>query len=192
VEKKNLKSLFPEKIKKNFINIGAIVEITAEMVKKLRIKTGAGIMASKKALENSKGDFSKAEQVLQEQGLALAAKKAGRDTGEGIVQSYIHTGGRIGALVEVKCETDFVARTTEFIELSKNIAMQIAAMNPIYVDRENIPNDLDLEPGSEDILLEQAYIRDQSLTVEDIVKEVVSKVGENIVISRFTRFDLSS
>jgi len=168
------------------------VEITAEMVKKLRIKTGAGIMASKKALENSKGDFSKAEQVLQEQGLALAAKKAGRDTGEGIVQSYIHTGGRIGALVEVKCETDFVARTTEFIELSKNIAMQIAAMNPIYVDRENIPNDLDLEPGSEDILLEQAYIRDQSLTVEDIVKEVVSKVGENIVISRFTRFDLSS
>ena len=168
------------------------MEITAEMVKKLRIKTGAGIMASKKALENSKGDFSKAEQVLQEQGLALAAKKAGRDTGEGIVQSYIHTGGRIGALVEVKCETDFVARTTEFIELSKNIAMQIAAMNPIYVDRENIPNDLDLEPGSEDILLEQAYIRDQSLTVEDIVKEVVSKVGENIVISRFTRFDLSS
>jgi len=168
------------------------VEITAEMVKKLRLKTGAGIMASKKALVSSNGDFSKAEQALQEQGLALAAKKAGRDTGEGIVQSYIHTGGRIGALIEVKCETDFVARTTEFIELSTNLAMQIAAMNPIYVDRENIPNDLDTEPGSEEILLEQAYIRDQSLTVEDIVKEVVSKVGENIVISRFTRFDLSS
>ena len=104
------------------------------MVKKLRLKTGAGIMASKKALENSNGDFSKAEEALQEQGLALAAKKAGRDTGEGIVQSYIHTGGRIGALVEVKCETDFVARTTEFIELSTKLAMQIAAMNPIYVD----------------------------------------------------------
>ena len=92
----------------------------------------------------------------------------------------------------MKCETDFVARTTEFIELSTNLAMQIAAMNPIYVDRENIPNALDTEPDSEEILLEQAYIRDQSLTVEDIVKEVVSKVGENIVISRFTRFDLSS
>ena len=168
------------------------MQITAEMVKKLRLKTGAGIMASKKALENSNGDFSKAEEALQEQGLALAAKKAGRDTGEGIVQSYIHTGGRIGALVEVKCETDFVARTTEFIELSRNLAMQIAAMNPVYVDRENIPNNLDTEPGSEEILLEQAYIRDQSLTIEDIVKEVVSKVGENIVISRFTRFDLSS
>ena len=95
------------------------MEITAEMVKKLRMKTGAGIMASKKALEDSKGDFSKAEQVLQEQGLALAAKKAGRDTSEGVVQSYIHTGGRIGALVEVKCETDFVARTQEFVDLSK-------------------------------------------------------------------------
>ena len=168
------------------------MEITAEMVKKLRMKTGAGIMASKKALEDSKGDFSKAEQVLQEQGLALAAKKAGRDTSEGVVQSYIHTGGRIGALVEVKCETYFVARNQEFVYLSKNLSIQIAAMNPSYVDRKSIPNDEKEDLGSEEILLEQAYIRDQSLTIEDIIKEVVSKVGENIIISRFKRFDLSS
>ncbi|MBM32373.1 MAG: elongation factor Ts [Chloroflexi bacterium] len=168
------------------------MEITAEMVKKLRMKTGAGIMASKKALEDSNGDFSKAEQVLQEQGLALAAKKAGRDTSEGVVQSYIHTGGRIGALVEVKCETDFVARTKEFLDLSKNLAMQIAAMNPVYVDRNNVPDDEKDDFSSEKILLEQAFIRDQSLTVEDIIKEVVSKVGENIIISKFQRFDLSS
>tara|TARA_B100000029_G_scaffold269405_1_gene264736 strand:- start:51 stop:557 length:507 start_codon:yes stop_codon:yes gene_type:complete len=168
------------------------MEITAEMVKKLRMKTGAGIMASKKALEDSNGDFSKAEQVLQEQGLALAAKKAGRDTSEGVVQSYIHTGGRIGALVEVKCETDFVARTKEFLDLSKNLAMQIAAMNPVYVDRNNVPDDEKDDFSSEGILLEQAFIRDQNLTVEDIIKEVVSKVGENIIISKFQRFDLSS
>ena len=108
------------------------------------------------------------------------------------MQSYIHTGGRIGALVEVKCETDFVARTQEFVDLSKNLAMQIAAMNPSYVDRKSIPNDEKEDLGSEEILLEQAYIRDQSLTIEDIIKEVVSKVGENIIISRFKRFDLSS
>ena len=167
------------------------MDITAEMVKKLRMKTGAGIMAAKKALEASEGNFPKAEQALQKQGLALAAKKAGRDTSEGVIQSYIHNGSRIGALVEVKCETDFVARTKEFIELSKNLAMQIVAMNPLYLDRDSVPTDVETEPASEEILLEQAYIRDQSLTVEDNVKELVSKVGENIRISRFTRFDLS-
>ena len=154
------------------------MEITAEMVKKLRMKTGAGIMASKKALEDSKGDFSKAEQVLQEQGLALAAKKAGRDTSEGVVQSYIHTGGRIGALVEVKCETDFVARTQEFVDLSKNLAMQIAAMNP----------DNETEDNSLDSLLSQEFIKDPSKTIGELVTEVTAKTGEHIEVKRFIRF----
>ena len=165
------------------------VEITIAMVKELRDRTGAGVMATKKALEEADGDMDKAAEALAEQGLAAAAGRADRETAEGIVASYIHTGGRIGALIEINCETDFVARTPEFEELAHDIAMQVAAMSPEYVSKDDVPEDAEDVP-EEGILLEQAYIRDPSKTVQDVVAEVVAKVRENVRISRFKRFAL--
>ncbi len=163
--------------------------VTAAQVKELRDKTGAGIMASKRALEESGGDISKAEVILNHKGLASAAKKASRSTSEGLVISYIHTGGRVGSMVELNCETDFVARTDEFEALGRNIAMQIAAMSPVYVDRGSVPEDAD-EVRDEELLLEQEYIRDPSMKIADLVTESVGKLGENIRIKRFSRFEL--
>ena len=163
--------------------------VTAAQVKDLRDKTGAGIMDSKRALEESAGDIAKAESILDAKGLASAAKKADRSTSEGLVVSYIHTGGRVGSMVELNCETDFVARTDEFRILGRNIAMQAAAMNPIYLDRASIPEDVE-EVKDEELLIEQEYIRDSSMKITDLVKESIGKLGENIRIRRFSRFEL--
>jgi len=165
------------------------VEITVQMVKELRNKTGAGVMAAKRALEEADGDFDKAAATLAEQGLAAAAKRADRETAEGVVGSYIHTGNRVGALVEIDCETDFVARTAEFIDLAHDIAMQVAAMSPRYVGKDDVPEDEDDVP-EEGILLEQAYIKDPAKTVQDLVAEVAARVRENIRVKRFSRFAL--
>jgi elongation factor Ts len=165
------------------------VPVTAAQVKELRDKTGAGIMDSKRALEESAGDIAKAESILNAKGLASAAKKADRSTSEGLVVSYIHTGGRVGSMVELNCETDFVARTDEFGILGRNIAMQIAAMNPIYLDRASIPEDVE-DVKDEELLNEQEYIRDSSMKITDLVKESIGKLGENIRIRRFSRFEL--
>ena len=163
--------------------------VTAAQVKELRDKTGAGIMDSKRALEESAGDIAKAESILNAKGLASAEKKADRSTSEGLVDSYIHTGGRVGSMVELNCETDFVARTDEFGILGRNIAMQVAAMNPIYLDRASIPEDVE-DVKEEELLNEQEYIRDSSMKITDLVKESIGKLGENIRIRRFSRFEL--
>tara|TARA_E500000081_G_scaffold105849_1_gene107467 strand:- start:59 stop:553 length:495 start_codon:yes stop_codon:yes gene_type:complete len=164
------------------------MDIDVKKVKEVREKTGAGIMAAKKALEDSNGDVGKAEEILKEQGLSNAMKKSGRETSEGVIQSYIHAGNKIGAMVELKCETDFVARTEEFIELTKDLAMQVAAMSPNYI----YPEDEGAENASdEEILISQSFIKDPSLTIEDMVKSMISKVGENIKVSKIIKFDLS-
>ena len=164
------------------------MDIDVKKVKEVREKTGAGIMAAKKALEDSNGDVVKAEEILKEQGLSNAMKKSGRETSEGVIQSYIHAGNKIGAMVELKCETDFVARTEEFIALTKDLAMQVAAMSPNYI----YPEDEGAENASdEEILISQSFIKDPSLTIEDMVKSMISKVGENIKVSKIIKFDLS-
>ncbi len=163
--------------------------VTAAQVKELREKTGAGIMDAKKALDTTGGDMARAEKLLAEKGLASAAKKLGRETTEGIIASYIHSGSRIGAIVELNCETDFVARTPEFLELGKNLAMQIAAMSPAYIGRAQVPQDA-APVKDEELLLEQAYIRDSSKKIEDLIKETIAKVGENVQVRRFSRFAL--
>lgn len=163
--------------------------VSAAQVKELRDKTGAGIMDCKRALTEADGDFVKAEELLNKKGLASAMKKADRSTSEGLVVSYIHTGGRVGTLVELNCETDFVARTDEFVALGRNLAMQVAAMNPLYVDRDSVPEDVE-DVEDEQLLNEQEYIRDSSMKIADLVKETIGKLGENIRIKRFSRFEL--
>lgn len=165
------------------------MDITAAMVKSLREKTGAGIMDSKRALEEADGDEAKAVDILREKGLASAAKRAGRATSEGVIESYIHSGGRVGALVQLSSETDFVARTDEFSELARELAMQVAAMNPKYVDRDSVPEDAG-EVGDDELLMEQAYIRDPGQTVGDLVKVLAGKTGENVHVGRFARYEL--
>ena len=163
--------------------------ISVDAIKALRSTTGAGIMDSKKALEAADGDTKKAEEILRQQGIASAAKKANRATNQGLVESYIHSGGRIGAIVEVNCETDFVARTGDFRELAHNLAMQVAAMSPSYVDESDAPDGHETD-DIQDCLMQQPYIRDPSITVQDLVKEAVGKLGENVRVRRFTRFSL--
>lgn len=197
-----------------------MAEISAKLVKELRDKTGAGMMDCKKALTESDGDVSKATEWLRQKGLASADKKSGRVAAEGLVGSYIHTGGRVGVLVEVNCETDFVARREEFQDLVRNIAMQVAACpNVEYVKVEDIPSEIaqkekEIELGKDDLagkpdnikekivqgridkrlkelsLMDQPYIRDQSISVEELVKQNVALLGENIQVRRFTRYVL--
>lgn len=167
----------------------SMATIGAAEIKELRDLTGAGIMDCKRALEAADGDMKVAAAALAEAGLAGAAKKAGRAALEGVVESYIHTGNRVGSLVELNCETDFVARTEDFRKLAKDLAMQVAAMSPRYVDRESI-DDEDAEVADEDILMEQIYIRDGSIKISDLVKSMTAKVGENVKIGRFQRFAL--
>ncbi|MGL6015281.1 MAG: translation elongation factor Ts [Selenomonadaceae bacterium] len=196
-----------------------MANITAAMVKELRETTGAGMMDCKKALVHTEGDKDKAVDFLREKGLAAAAKKAGRVAAEGVVTSYIHAGGKIGVLVEVNCETDFVANTDEFKEFAREIAMQIAAANPTYVTRDEVDTkELDherevlrvqaLEEGKpekivekmvegriekyykEVCLLEQPFIKDTDQNIEGFVKAQIAKVGENISIRRFVRYQL--
>ena len=196
-----------------------MAEITAALVKELRERTGAGMMDCKKALAATEGDMDKAIDFLREKGLAAAAKKAGRIAAEGLVESYIHGGGRIGVLVEVNCETDFVAKTDAFKTLVKDIAMHIAAANPSYLRREEVPTaELEHEKMvlseqarnegkpekiiekmvtgriekyyKEVCLLEQPFVKDPDKTISDLITESIAKIGENISIRRFTRYQL--
>lgn len=176
------------------------MQITADLVKQLREKTGAGIMDAKRALEEAEGNMEQAAQAIYQQGLARAEKKAERTASQGLIEPYIHGGGRIGTLVEINCETDFVARTPDFQNLAHDVAMQIAALNPQYVSKDDIPDDVlearADEVGSKEVaiqqlaLLSQEYIKDSSMTVEELIKESIAKLGENIVVRRFSRFEL--
>jgi elongation factor Ts len=195
------------------------MEINMDLVKDLRQRTGAGVMDCKTALQASKGDMEGAIDYLRKKGLATAAKKAGRIAADGLVSAYIHAGGKIGVLVEVNCETDFVAKTEDFQGFVKNIAMQIAAANPQYIRREEIPPEVlekeksiyrmqALESGkpekvidkivegkmerfySEVCLLEQTYIKDPDVTIKELQDRLIAKIGENISIRRFARFQL--
>ena len=165
------------------------MKVTTAMVKELRDRTGAGIMDTKRALDAAGGVMEEAEKALAEKGLATAMKKGGRETSEGVIQSYVHTGNRIGAMVELNCETDFVARTTEFNELARDLAMQVAAMSPIHIDRDMVPEDTGDVPA-EEVLTEQQYIKDPGKTVSELVTEMIARVGENVRIRRIARFEL--
>ena len=189
------------------------------MVKELREKTGVGIMDCKQALTESDGDMGAAVDFLRKKGLATAKKRAGRAAGEGVIQSYIHMGGKIGVIVEANCETDFVAKTDDFKEFAKNIAMHIAATSPVGITPEDVPEEIitkekeiyraqALETGKpenivekiaegkvqkfykENCLLQQSYVRDPNLTVEDVINDVIAKIGENISIRRFVRYQI--
>ena len=191
--------------------------INATMVKQLREKSGAGMMDCKQALVECEADIDKAIDFLRKKGLATAQKRAGRAMTEGTIQSYIHMGGKLGVLVEVNCETDFVAKNEDFVQFAKNIAMHIAATNPLGVRAEDVPDEVvqrerdiyqaqALETGKpenvitkivdgkinkffkESCLLNQAYVRDPELSVEDVLNELIAKIGENITIRRFVRF----
>jgi elongation factor Ts len=195
------------------------LEISTQLVKELREKTGVGIMACKNALQESAGDIDKAVEILRKKGIAKAQKREGRIASEGQIQSYVHMGGKIGVLVEVNCETDFSAKTEDFTNFSKNLAMQIAATNPIAISIDTLPSEIveeereiyrdqALQSGkpekviekivegklkkfySEVCLLNQDYIKDPDKTIEDLLNELKAKTGENIVISRFVRFQL--
>lgn len=194
-----------------------MANISAAAVKELREKTGAGMMDCKKALEETGGDLEKAVDVLRKKGIAKAEKKSSRDVKDGLVEAYIHAGGKLGVLVEINCETDFVAKTDDFKEFARNVAMQIAATNPLGISREDIPDSvvkkemeiyIDQARGSgkpdhilekiaqgklekfyaENVLLEQAYIRNPEKTLKDYLTEIIAKLGENITIRQFSRF----
>ncbi len=194
--------------------------ITSKMVKELRDKTAAGMMDCKKALTDTNGDMEKAVDLLRQKGLAVAAKRAGRATSEGVISTYIHAGGKLGVMVDVGCETDFVAKTDKFIEFARDVAMHIAASNPVAVTREEVPEEVvtrekdiyiqqALESGkpenivekmvsgkiekflSEIVLLEQPFVKDPDNTIQEILTDLVGKMGENITIKRFARFQVS-
>jgi elongation factor Ts len=195
------------------------MSITSKMVKELRDKTAAGMMDCKKALTETDGDMEKAIDLLRQKGLAVAAKRAGRATSEGIISTYIHAGGKLGVMVEVGCETDFVAKTDKFIEFAKDVAMHIAASNPVSVTREDVPDSIvarekeiyiqqGLDSGkpenivekmvtgkiekfiAEVVLLEQPFVKDPDRTIQEILTDLVGKMGENITIKRFVRFQI--
>ncbi len=167
------------------------MDVSTEKIKELRGKSGAGIMDCRQALITSEGDMDKALELLKEKGLTIAKKKAERTTEQGIIAAYVHNTGRIGAMVELDCETDFVARTDEFKELSRCLAMQVAALSPQYVSKEDLPQGSDLDP-KEVCLLAQPFIKDPAKTVNDMVIEAIAKVGENIRVKRFTRFEIGA
>ncbi len=193
--------------------------VDAKLVKTLREMTGAGVLDCKKALEETGGNLEEAVELLRKKGIAKAAKKASRETKEGIIHAYIHAGGRVGVLLELNCETDFVARNDLFKELANEIALQIAAMKPKYVSREDVPREIVEKEGEiireaalaegkpqhiaekiaegrlekffkEVCLLEQPYIRDDKKTIEELIKEYIAKIGENIKVSRFCRYEI--
>jgi len=192
---------------------------TIEKIKQLREETAAGMMDVKRALEESDGDMERARRVLRERGQAIAAKKSGRETNQGLIEAYIHFNGRVGVLVEVNCETDFVARTPEFKEFARNVALHVASMRPLCVSPEDIPAEALEEErsiaetqaagmgkpeelmvrivegrvqkwASEQALLTQPYVKEPEKTVGDLLKETIQKVGENVVVRRFTRYEL--
>ncbi len=193
--------------------------ITADMVKQLRAETGAGVLDCRNALEKTNGDFQKAVELLRQKGLAAAEKKASREAREGIIGSYIHTGAKVAALVELNCETDFVARTPDFQQLARDLAMQVVAAAPLYVKPEDVPAEVvervkqealaeiagSDKPAAvverivegklakfydETCLLRQNFIRDEALTVENLIKQAIAKMGENIIVRRFVRYEI--
>lgn len=197
------------------------MQITAKMVKDLRDKTQAGMMDCKKALGKTEGDMEKAVDLLRQKGLAVAAKRAGRATSEGCIETYIHAGGGLGVMVELGCETDFVAKNSDFRAFAKNVAMHVAAVNPAAISRDDVPAELiarekdifiqqAIDSGKpeaiaekmvtgkiekflgEVALLEQKYVKKPELTVQDLLNEVVAKMGENISIKRFARFQVGA
>ena len=161
--------------------------VSREAIKALRDKTGAGVLECKKALLEAEGDLSNAIAILKERGLLLAEKKAERVTREGLIEAYVHTGGRLGALIEVNCETDFVARTEEFKQLAHDLAMQVAATAPRFISADEAPEG---EDPTEDCLLVQPFIKEPGKRVQDIIAEAKAKLGENIRVRRFARFEL--
>jgi|TARA_B100000809_G_scaffold166133_1_gene163376 elongation factor Ts len=163
--------------------------VDVKLVRDLRDQTGAGIIDCKEALESSGGDMEKAILALREKGVASATKRVGKDTNEGIIETYLHTGGRVGAMVELGCETDFVARTEEFQKLAHDICMQIAAMGPVYVDESEIEEGDDRPPAQVALML-QPYIKNSSSSVGEMVRELAGKVGENIRVVRFSRLSV--
>jgi len=165
------------------------LKITAAMVKELRDQSGAGIMQCRKALLECEGDAEKALEILKKQSLFKAAKKAERKATDGLIEAYIHTAGRVGAMVELNCETDFVARTDEFKQLAHHLAMQIAAMNPKFITEEEYKPEVGEEPQSACLLL-QADIKQPDKTVKETIAELIAKTGENIKVGRFSRFEL--
>ena len=166
-----------------------MAQSSVDAIKELSTQTGAGIMDCKRALEEVDGDVARAYELLRERGVALANKKATRDTNEGIIDSYIHAGSKVGAIIELSCETDFVARTPEFKELAHDLAMQIAAMSPVYIESQDIPEGSTL--SAQDVcLLEQTFIKDPSKTIRELINDVVARVGENVIVRRFHRFAL--
>ena len=196
-----------------------MADISAELVKQLRERTGAGFMDCKKALTEADGDLDKATTILRERGLAAAAKKSSREAREGLVSSYIHTGGRVGVLIEVNCETDFVARNEDFQKLVRDLAVQVAGLSPKYVDRESIPADV-LEAKKTELLADESVqkkpeairpqivegqlkkwysqvclydqpFRDEERTVRELINERIATIGENIRVRRFTRYALA-
>ncbi len=167
------------------------MEITTEKIKALREQSGAGIMDCRSALMGCDGDIDKALEYLKKKGVIKAQKKAERTTGQGLIEAYIHTAGRIGALIEVNCETDFVARTDEFKGLAHCLAMQVAAMNPQYISEKNIPKGKKKAVVLEEAcLVLQPYIKDPTKTINDVITETIAKTGENIRVSRFIRYEL--
>ena len=193
--------------------------ISATMVKQLREKTGAGIMDCKEALAECDGDISKSIDFLRKKGLATASKRSGRVMREGVIKSYIHTGSKLGAMVEIDCETDFVAKNDDFLEFAKNIAMHIAATNPVGIRPEDVPEEIinkekeiyraqAIETGKpekivdkiaegklqkfykDNCLMTQVYVRDPSVTIDDLLSGLIAKIGENITIKRFVRFQV--
>jgi elongation factor Ts len=170
--------------------------MSAETIKVLRESTGCGIMDCKRALDESKGDLKKAKELLRERGLQMALKKSDRVAGEGRIEAYIHNGNKIGVILEVKCETDFVGRSEDFSQFTKDVAMHIAAMAPLYIKKEDVP--ADGVPADETLdvfakascLMCQPFVKDTSKTISDLLNEQVAKMGENIFISRFARYKI--
>jgi elongation factor Ts len=160
------------------------------MIKALREETGAGVMDAKRALDEAQGDVGKAKEIIRERGAAAAAKRSDRETSNGVVDSYIHAGGRIGVLVELNCETDFVANTDDFRGLARSIAMQIAAMNPLLVSVDDRAQTAVDGSDEEVCLLSQPFIKDPKLSIGDLVRETAAKTGENIRVRRFVRYEL--
>jgi len=167
------------------------LKIPTTSVKELRDRSGAGIMECRNALIEAEGDIEKALELLKQKGCLQAQKKAERAATQGVIEAYIHTGGQIGAIVEVNCETDFVARTDEFKELAHYLAMQVAAMPPQFISTEEVPQGTGIEPQSACLLL-QPYIKNPDKTIQDIINETIAKVGENIKVNRFARFEVGS
>jgi elongation factor Ts len=166
-----------------------MMTVSAETVKKLRDLTGAGMLDCKKALEKTGGELDKAKEILRKQGIAIAEKKAAQETRQGLVEAYIHPDGRLGALVELNCQTDFVARTDGFRALAHELAMQVAATDPQHIAPDELPTGSDGNP-EELCLLAQPFIRDPSRTIQDLINDTIAKTGENIRVRRFARFHL--